>query len=181
MIGFFRKFLQRQGTSQVLETPEQAVQRLYRSLPKCTARLLVAGPAYKDDEYFGDVLVDANALRPWATRHAEGSYCSDPERQAAAETLPIWLRSYDALDEQPAKLPISMLENLRPYIPAFFDMGIATIYCEKCQHSYSDMVQEIRRVDEGPTHRDATHEWFCLKGHLLYRYRSHTHLVRSHH
>ena len=178
-MSLFRKLFGAKSSAASTETPEQAVQRVLRSLPKCTSKILVAGPTYGDDEYMGDVLVEAAGLRLWAVRQSEGSYHSDPEIQAASEVLPIWLRAADSADERPTPVPRSMIALMHAYVPDFFSMGIATIWCPNCEKRYSDMVQERKREDRDGTNFDATHEWYCLKGHLLYRRRSRTHIVRS--
>lgn len=177
-MGLFSKLFGSKSSAASTETPEQSVQRLLRSLPKCTSKILVAGPTYGDDEYTGDVVVEAAGLRPWATRNAEGSYHSDPEVQAASEVLPIWLRAADSVDEQPTRIPRSMVSLMQDYVPNFFSMGIATIWCPNCGTCHSDIVRERKREDSGRTHFDATHEWYCPKGHLMYRHKSHTHIVR---
>ena len=177
-MGFFGRLFQRNEPRPDSETPEQRVNRLYRTLPQAASKLLVAGPTYGDEEYLGDVLIDSKALRSWAAKHAEGTYVSDPERQAAVEVLPVWLRAVDEADEHPTKVPAAIASNLRTYLHDFFSLGIAEIYCPKCGHTYSDMVQERHRQETSPVHSDVTNEWYCLKGHLLHRARSHTHFVR---
>lgn len=177
-MGFLTRLFQSTKRSIREETPEQRVMRMYRSLPPASAVLLVAGPGFGEDDYVGDVLVDSHALRPWAQEQAEGSYVSDPELQAALEALPIWLRSANQRDETPTKVHPAIAQNLRAYIPDFFKMGIAKIHCPQCNGLVADMVQEKHNENSSPVRIDVTHEWYCLKGHLLRRVRSHTHLVR---
>jgi len=176
MAGIFQRLFG--GSQKAPESPEQAVLRIHATLPKCTSRLLVAGPAYGDAEYLENLFVRSSGLLPWSVSHAEGTYISDPERQAAVEVLPIWLRSADYTDDVPTKLTESIAANLRPYILDFMTQGLVEIHCRKCNKIYQNVERHSARVDEGPTHSDSTNEWYCGSGHLLYRSRSHTHLVR---
>ena len=176
MRSFFRKLLGRAEPTK--ESPEQAVLRVLQSLPECSSSLLVAGPTTGDGEYLGDVFVSAQSLLPWATSQANGSYVSDPERQAMLEVLPIWLRSANSDIQSPTRIPRAMADNIRPYISDFMAEGYCRVFCTKCGSLQSSISEVRMKIDTGPTHSDSIDEWYCPSGHLLYRARNHTHIVR---
>lgn len=147
---------------------EKAVGQYLLELPRCPAKVIIAGPCYKDPHYLGEVIVDAAGLLPWTEHHAS-AVSGFGKTEAARQALPIWLRGADGNDPGPAALPPLFVEVLRPYALDFINKEIAEVICPECH----TIVTEIERLkfDEGRIVDWSwwTEEWRCSQGHLLYR------------
>lgn len=173
MAGFISKLF---GKTAPVEALEDAVIRIYKSLPECTSRLLIAGPAIGDTEFLENVYADAHSLLRWAESRASMSY-GNTEIQAYMDVLPIWLRSASASDE-PTIMPIQILEAIRPWATDLISSGIADVFCSKCNELRQEMERREVRPNRDGANSDKTVEWYCPSGHLLYRARSATHISR---
>lgn len=151
------------------ETAEQAVRRLLATLPSCPRYVVGASPSYGNERYRGEVLLDTEELLPWAQKRAGNSYGSYPDIQAAADALPIWLRAADRSNAQPAYLPAPFVDLLSSSIGEFAGAGGTLVSCPDCGSRYGEILKEKLNVERQSIVSRWTDEWYCPKGHLLYR------------
>lgn len=104
---------------------EKAVGKYLLELPRCSRKIVVASPKYDSEHYFGEVLVDAVGLIPWAEHHSTACWSSWKEDQAARLALPVWIRGADPSDELPTyllepfmRVLLCNLRDIRDYPPA---------------------------------------------------------------
>lgn len=178
MIGFIKKLFGRE------EPPsfdiEKVVGRYLLNLPPCSAKIVVASPKYGDQHYRCELIVDADGLLPWAEHHAQAVWSSDQEEQAARQALPVWLRGANLSDPALTYVPTYFVEVLRPYALNFINEGISEVFCPVCRQVVEDIVMKKLNERREGTWSWWTDEWYCPKGHLLYRedHELHLHLRR---
>lgn len=167
MLGFLKKLI---GPSKPPPFDlEKAVGNYLLNLQKCSSKVVVISPKYGDRNYKCDVIVDADGLLPWAKHHAEAVWSGNQEEQAARLALPLWLQGADPKNQAPSYVPPYFISVLRPYTLDFINKGIAEIACPECNGIVADVkMKKLNEKREG-TWSFWTDEWYCPKGHLLYR------------
>lgn len=145
---------------------ETAVNKYLLSLPRCTAKVVIASPQYGDKRYSCEIIINTDALVPWAEHHAQAVYSSDQDEQVARLALPVWLKKANIADTSSTYIFPHLIEVLRPYALDFITMGITEVVCPSCRQVVEDI--EMKK-DYIHFMRPWTEEWYCPKGHLLYR------------
>ena len=136
---------------------------LLDKLPRCTARVVIAG----DEHFTGDVVADSRRLFSWARRH--GVIYSIDEKQAAREVLPAWLKGADRSNITPSHVTAPFRAILRDYAETFVTKKIAKVFCNECRAFISDVtVDRINPRNDGVFDWH-TVMWHCPAGHLLHR------------
>jgi hypothetical protein len=153
-------------------------EKLVSDLPRCTAKVLIAGLGYGDKHYSGDVVADTCLLLPWAKHHASAVLSSDNETQAARQILPTWLQGADLSNPLLSCLTPPFRAVLHNYAPDFVTKQIAKVYCYECQLFVSDIViDRFNRRNDG-WFDWVTIEWHCRAGHLLRHEDSGSRIIR---
>lgn len=144
---------------------------LVTALPRCSAKVLVAGPSYEENKYFkGDVIADTAAFLPWAVERAgSGSLSSNKEYQAAIEILPAWLGSADLANASPTLVTPPFQAVLRDYAHILAAKHIAQVHCTECGHLVSAAIKQDLNSRNSWAFQWATKDWHCPSGHLLFQ------------
>lgn len=148
---------------------EKAVGKYLLEMPRCTARVVVASPRYDNTHYFGEIIVDAEGMLPWAEHHATAVWSSCHNEHAARLALPIWLRGADKADRTPTYPPEPFIAVMGPYTLDFIQKGIAEAICLECGGIPCDLSRA--RSNERNAGRSWcwwTDDWRCEHGHLIY-------------
>ena len=167
VIGYIKKLLE----------PKQApppdidalAGQLLRTLPRCTARVVVASPNYGDQRYRADIVADTVSLLSWAEHHAQAVLGSMDEIQAAREALPVWLRDADLSNPAVSYVASPFVALLRPYAKGFISRSIAQALCSECRRFVRDVSFNTFNERNGDGWSWWIAEWHCSSGHLLYR------------
>lgn len=142
---------------------------LLSALPRCTAKVVVAGPSYYDNKHhMGDVIADTAALLLWAEKRAEpGLIFSDDAKQAAMKILPVWLRDADLANPTLSMVTAPFREFLNDWSCDLIEKKIALVHCPECRYLVSDVdIQHLNPRNDG-VFDWTTYEWRCSAGHLL--------------
>lgn len=158
---------------------ERAVATMLKALPRCSQSVVIAGPAYGDAHYHGDVIAATTKLLRWVEAEAGESWHSSLYEEAARKALPMWLRNADLTEPSPTLLNNSLIEVLKPTTAHFIKIGVASVYCMVCSALYSDI--RMNRVNErsaGP-YSYWTDDWRCPHDHILYSKDHEVHFLRN--
>jgi len=147
---------------------EKTVGEYLLNLPRCSKDVVIISPKYGETHYTCEIIVEAIDLLPWAEHHAEATWSSNQEEQAAKKALPLWLRGADSNNNTTSYVPHFMYEVLRPYVLNFVNDGATRIYCLECDSFVADVNME--KLDEKRTGGWSwwTDVWKCPQGHQLY-------------
>lgn len=167
MFGFIKKLAEPKEAPPV--EIEQLAEQLLQTLPRCTARLVVASPNYGDKRYRADVVADAASLMPWAEHHAQTVLHSVDEMQAACEAFPLWLCGANLSDPAPSYVAAPFAALLRPYAKDFVSRSMAQVLCRECRQFVSAISFNTFNERNGDGWSWWIAEWRCASGHLLYR------------
>lgn len=147
---------------------EKTVGEYLLKLLRCSKNVVIVSPKYGETHYTCEIIVDAKDLLPWAEHHAESTWSSDQDEQAAKNALPLWLRGADYNDSSISYVPHYMYKVLRPYVLNFVNDGITRIYCLECSSFVNDVsMEKLDRHLEGSS-TCWIDVWKCPKGHQLY-------------
>ncbi len=146
---------------------EKVVGEYLLKLPRCTKDVVIVSPKYGETHYSCEILVEAKNLLPWAENHAESTFSSIPEEEAAKKALPLWLRGAESNDLSKSYVPNFMYEVFRPYVSTFVSDGTAKIYCPEC-NSIVDVTMEKLNQKRTGGWSWWTDVWKCSQGHQLY-------------
>jgi hypothetical protein len=168
MINWIRKHIFRKADAPRFDL-EHAVGSFLLQLPRCPARVAIAGPRYDPKHYIGEIIANPQSLLPWAENHAVGVWSSNGLEQAARKALPIWLRGADMSQNEVAYLPEPFFQVLNHYVDTQIRSGTAIAHCPECNRDIPELVMEqLEKRMEGLWHC-WTAEWRCDRGHLIYR------------
>lgn len=151
---------------------EREIKRIAEGLlskhPRCHAKIYLAGPVFKDSNYFGDVIATTKRMIAWSEENAKSVWCPDSHNQAVRTSLPVLLSRFDPQILVPNKLQQDYADLVREFIPVMVEEQICEIHCPICNALALNIDQKKLNLDPG-VFRKWTEEWYCGKGHLLYR------------
>lgn len=147
---------------------EKTVGEYLLKLPRCGKDVVIISPKYGEIHYTCEIMVKAIDLLPWAEDHAEATWSSNQEEQAAKKALPLWLRGADSNSNATSYVPHFMYKVLRPYVLNFVNDGATKIYCLKCGSFVADVNMEQVDKRRSGGYSLWTDVWKCPEGHQLY-------------
>jgi hypothetical protein len=160
---------------------EKAVGKYLLEMHRCSGRIVVASSKYDSEHYFGEVIVNAEDILPWAEEHSNSCWSSRKDEQAARKALPIWVRGADPKDMSATYPPRPFVAVLHPYTLDFILQGIAEVICNECGATSSDVSRmRLNQRSVGRSWRMWTDEWRCHQGHLIYRQDQELHIYFGH-
>lgn len=168
MLGYVKKLIVPKEAPPPIEI-EQLTEQLLRTLPQCTARVVIASPHYGDKRYRADVVADAASLVAWAEHQAQTVLRPVNEMQAAREAFPVWLRRANLSNRAPTYVAAPFVALLRPYAKDFISTSIAEVLCSECRRWVPDVSFNTFNEKNGDGWSWWIAEWRCASGHLLYR------------
>jgi len=136
---------------------------------RCSRWILVNGPVYADERFFGTVIVEASKMVDWMTQHAKGVFSSNTAEQKAREYLPRWLEGADTADETITLLDKHQREVLQGDCLRFLWSDWARVWCPTCK-AWHPRIQEhdFGWVQTGRITLKFD-DWHCFEGHLIHK------------
>lgn len=175
MLGRFKNFLTNKKQSDalpcVLVAPKLKMRQEYtKPSLECSSLILLCGPSYGDQYFYGSFLLNAVPLKSWALAHSLNVRSDDSTSQAAREHLPIWLSgtAYQQ-DSYITMLDTEMRDVLIPYIYDFYLKGWLSAYCHECLVHHDALTINVYNQDQRQLTSQWTDEWLCCNGHVLHR------------
>ena len=137
---------------------------------ECSSLILLCGPSYGDQHYYGSFLLNAVSLKSWALEHSLNVRSVNSISQAAREYLPLWLsRTTYQQDSYITLLDKEMREVMMPYIYDFYLKGWLSAYCYECHEHHDSLTTDVHNKVQRPSTSKWTDEWLCRNGHVLHR------------
>lgn len=160
--------------------PQLAAEALLRTLPQSSGRLLVAGSAYGDNRYRGNVVADVEAFLPWIDHHARAVVSSSSPEQTARLVFPEWLRNADLSNRSLTHLEAAFRNAIDAWVPDLIGKNIAVVHCLECETEWRQINNEKRNQVRAANWSWWTSRWYCPEGHLLYEenHEMHLHIKR---
>lgn len=176
MFGWFSK---RQKSLKEMSLKE-VTENLYETFPsmqtrgeyvppdfRCSRWILLCGPAYQDDGYFGTFILDATQIYEKLKRIDENMSVSVEAEEQAKHFLPQWIRDANLQDETVTFLDYHQQNHLKPWLLDFISIESCEIWCPTCKSSNRKMIEnDGNHSTEGLTTKWVAH-WVCTSGHDL--------------
>ena len=135
---------------------------------QCTRSVLLCGAAYGDVSYRGAYLLDTKAAKELVTKHSTSVWSVQKKQQQAREYIPLWFANPVLDDDHVALLDTEMRGVLMPYLLDFYNKGWISIYCPKCDKSYTVVTQSKYDAERNGRHSTWTEAWHCAAGHIVH-------------
>lgn len=177
MLGWFRK----KDTPLKDMSLKEVTEHLYGTFPsmqthgeyvppdfRCSRWILLCGPAYQDNGYFGSFILDASQIYEKVKRIDDNMSTSVEAEEQAKNHFPEWVRNADFEDESVTLLDEHQRGYLKAWLLDFISTESCEIWCPTCKCSSRTMTEKDEERNAKGESVEWSENWVCAEGHLLH-------------